>query len=267
MAEIGIIGGSGLYSFLEDAQTVSVHTPYGPPSDQLSVGTVAGRTVAFLPRHGGDHRFPPHSINYRANVWALRSIGVHQIFAPCAVGSLQADIAPGTIVVPDQLINRTSGRQQTYFDVGAVHVAFSDPYCPRGREAVLVAAECQRLEALDGGTMVVIDGPRFSTRAESSWHTQQGWSLVNMTGHPEAILARELAMCYTAIALVTDLDAGQDYTDAVAQVDVFQVLSEHIAHVRALLAAAISKLSPTRDCRCSKALDDISLPFTIPGIA
>jgi 5'-methylthioadenosine phosphorylase len=265
-AEIGVIGGSGFYSFLEDAHSLSVETPYGPPSDPLSIGGLAGRSVAFLPRHGRDHRFPPHNINYRANLWALRSVGVRRIFAPLAVGSLRAEIAPGTIVVPDQLIDRTNGRTQTYFDTGAVHVAFSDPYCPQGRAAVLAAAESPRLGVCDGGTMVVIDGPRFSTRAESRWYAQQGWSLVNMTGHPEAVLARELGMCYTAIALVTDLDAGEDHGSAVALADVFRVLGENVERVRALLGDVIAGLPAARDCVCATALDGIELPPEVRDI-
>jgi 5'-methylthioadenosine phosphorylase len=264
MAEIGVIGGSGFYSFLDDAEAVTVQTPYGPPSDRLTIGSVARRSVAFLPRHGRDHRFPPHSINYRANLWALRSVGVGQIFAPCAVGSLRPEILPGAIVVPDQLVDRTSGRAQTYFDMGAVHVAFSDPYCPTGRAAVLAVAQREQLDALDGGTMVVIDGPRFSTRAESSWYAQQSWSLINMTGHPEAVLSRELGMCYTAIALVTDQDAGEDHRSAVDQAVVFRVLDAHIERIRALLVMLIADLPTTRACTCTAALDGIELPFEVP---
>jgi 5'-methylthioadenosine phosphorylase len=263
--EIGVIGGSGFYSFLENTQSLNVKTPYGPPSDSLSVGSVAGRSVAFLPRHGRDHRFPPHSINYRANLWALRAAGVRRIFAPFAVGSLRPEIGPGAIVIPDQLVDRTGGRVQTFFDEGAVHIAFADPYCPDGRAAVLEAAERQQLGAVDGGTMVVIDGPRFSTRAESRWYASQGWSLVNMTGHPEAVLARELAMCYTAIALVTDLDAGESHTSAVGQVDVFRVLSENVERVRRLLGAVISELSDGRECLCAEAHEGIELPLALPG--
>jgi 5'-methylthioadenosine phosphorylase len=262
-AEIGVIGGSGLYEFLQDAESLSVQTPYGSPSEAFSIGYVSGRAVAFLPRHGKDHRFPPHKINYRANIWAMRAVGVRRIFAPFAVGSLSPDIEPSTIVVPDQLVDRTTGRAQTFFDDGAVHVAFSDPYCSRGRSDVLAAAERERLDAVDGGTMVVIDGPRFSTRAESRWYAEQGWSLVNMTGHPEAVLARELAICYTAIALVTDGDAGDDQARAVTQELVFRRLSESVAQVRSILTSVIAQQTSTRDCMCAKALDGIELPASI----
>ena len=144
-------------------------TPYGPPSDPLMVGEVAGRRVAFLPRHGRDHRFPPHRINYRANLWALRSVGVRQVLAPCAVGGLRSDLGPGTLVVPDQLVDRTSGRIQTYYDEGAVHVSMAEPYCPDGRAAVLEVSRATRWSPVENGTLVVIEGPRFSTRAESRW--------------------------------------------------------------------------------------------------
>jgi 5'-methylthioadenosine phosphorylase len=263
-AEIGVIGGSGLYSFLPDAVEVKVSTPYGEPSDPLVVGEVGGRQVAFLPRHGRDHRFPPHRINYRANLWALRSVGVRQVFGPCAVGSLRGDLGAGAFVVPDQLVDRTSGRVQTYFDTGAVHVPFADPYCPVGRSTVLATATAVGLPVVDGGAMVVIEGPRFSTRAESRWYAAQGWSLVNMTGYPEAVLARELALCYTAVALVTDVDAGVDAESAVDQEEVFRVFGENVEKLRELLFAAIAALPGERACRCTRAHDGIALPITLP---
>lgn len=187
--DVAVIGGSGLYALLDDVDEVTLDTPYGAPSDPITIGTVEGRSVAFLPRHGRDHRYPPHLIPYRANIWALRSLGVRQILAPCAVGGLRPELGPGTFVVPDQLVDRTSGRVQTFHDVGAVHVSFADPYCPTGRTTVLT--ESTEVSPVDGGTMVVVEGPRFSTRAESRWFSAQGWSVVNMTGHPEAVLARD----------------------------------------------------------------------------
>src|SRR6478672_9374847 len=198
---VAVIGGSGFYEFLDDPTTVTVQTPYGEPSAPIAIGDVGGRPVAFLPRHGAGHRYPPTQIPYRANLWALKSLGVEQVLAPCAVGGLQPETQPGTLVVPDQLVDRTTRRVQTYVDRGAAHAPFADPYCPDLREVLTGAAP----DALDGGTMVVIEGPRFSTRAESQWYAAQGWSLVNMTGHPEAVLARELGLCYATIALVTDL--------------------------------------------------------------
>jgi 5'-methylthioadenosine phosphorylase len=260
-AEIGVIGGSGLYALLEDAEEFEVSTPYGAPSDPITVAEVGGRRVAFLPRHGRDHRYPPHRIPYRANLWALRALGVRQILAPCAVGGLRPELGPGTFVVPDQLIDRTSGRAQTFYDEGAVHVSFADPYCPNGRTVLLANGD---VEAVDGGAMVVVEGPRFSTRAESRWFTSIGGSVVNMTGHPEAVLARELALCYTTIALVTDLDAGVEGDHGVTQEEVFRVFGENTARLRGVLLDAVTKLPTVRDCPCATALDGIKLPFDLP---
>lgn len=263
-AEIGVIGGSGFYQLLADAREVKVDTPFGTPSDVLTVGTVAGRQVAFLPRHGRDHRYPPHRINYRANLWALRKLGVRQILAPCAVGSLRRDLPPGTLVVPDQLVDRTSGRVQSYFDEGALHVQFADPYCDAGRHAAVEAVRASGQDVVDGGTMVVVEGPRFSTRAESQWFAAAGWSIVNMTGHPEAVLARELALCYTALALVTDVDAGIDADHSVSQDEVFRVFARSIEQLRGIVMKAVELLPEHRGCRCAGALDGFQLPFELP---
>lgn len=264
-AQIGVIGGSGFYAFLEDATEVKVSTPYGEPSDPLVVGDVDGRTVAFVPRHGRDHRYPPHRINYRANLWALRSLGVRQVLAPCAVGSLRPELGPGSLVVHDQLVDRTTSRVQTFYDTAAVHVTFADPYCPDGRAAVVATARDAGWDVTDGGTMVVIEGPRFSTRAESRWYAAQGWSLVNMTGHPEAVLARELEMCYTAIALVTDLDAGLHVGEGVSQAEVFAIFAEHVTRLRDLLFAVVPQLPESRTCPCASALGGLPVPFELPG--
>jgi 5'-methylthioadenosine phosphorylase len=219
------------------------------------VAPVDGRQVAFLPRHGKDHRYPPHRIPYRANLWALREIGVRQILAPCAVGGLRPELGPGSFVLPDQMIDRTSARIQTFYDDRAVHVNFADPYCPTGRRTVLDHAH--GLEIGDGGTMVVVEGPRFSTRAESRWYTAIGGTVVNMTGHPEAVLARELALCYTTIALVTDLDAGVEGDHGVTQEEVFRVFGENIERLRTLLLEALPALPEKRDCPCVHALDGL----------
>jgi 5'-methylthioadenosine phosphorylase len=263
-AEIGVIGGSGLYALLDDAEEHVLSTPYGDPSDPITVARVGDRRVAFLPRHGRDHRFPPHRIPYRANLWALRALGVRQVVAPCAVGGLRPELGPGTFVVPDQLIDRTSGRVQTFYDAdaGAVHVSFADPYCPVGRAVVLAAAAPVR--PVDGGVMVVVEGPRFSTRAESRWFTAIGGAVVNMTGHPEAVLARELGLCYTAIALVTDLDAGVEGAHGVTQRDVFEVFSENTERLRGVLLDAVTKLPTVRECPCATALDGLELPIALP---
>jgi 5'-methylthioadenosine phosphorylase len=263
-AEIGVIGGSGFYAFLDDAEEIRVDTPYGAPSDPLVVGSVRGRRVAFVPRHGRDHRFPPHRIPYRANLWALRSVGVRQVLAPCAVGGLQSTQSPGDLVVPDQLVDRTSGRAQTFYDSGAVHVSFADPYCPAGRAVAVGCAGAQGWHVTDGGTMVVVEGPRFSTRAESQWYSRQGWSVINMTGLPEAALARELAVCYTAIALVTDLDAGVETGQEVTQEEVFRVFGQRIAQLRTLLYDVVEGLPVDRTCPCRSALEGIDHDLVLP---
>ncbi|KLL09807.1 MULTISPECIES: S-methyl-5'-thioadenosine phosphorylase [Protofrankia] len=263
-AEISVIGGTGLYSFLEDATDIQVTTPYGEPSDPIAVGSLDGRPVAFLARHGRDHRFPAHRVNYRANLWALRSLGVRQVIAPAAVGSLRPELGPGTFVLPDQLVDRTSGRATTFYDEGAVHVSFADPYCPAARTSVLKAGTELGVGVVDGGTMVVVPGPRFSTRAESRFFAGQGWSLVNMTGHPEAVLARELALCYVSIALVTDHDAGVDGGTSVAQADVFEVFARSVDTLRELVRLTVAALPSTRECACPTALDGMTLPLTLP---
>lgn len=264
-AEIGVIGGSGFYEFLDSADEVRVHTPFGAPSDPLILGEVRGRRVAFVPRHGRDHRFPPHKIPYRANLWALRSLGVRQVIAPSAVGSLTPTYGAGTLAVPDQLVDRTFGRVQTFYDERApVHVQFSDPYCPAGRASVLRAARSAGWEPVESGTLVVIEGPRFSTRAESRWYASQGWTLIGMTGHPEAVLARELALCYTTIALVTDTDAGVAEGEGVTQEEVFRVFSANITRLRELIVNVIGDLPLERTCPCPKSLDGLKLPIELP---
>ncbi|MFB9838518.1 S-methyl-5'-thioadenosine phosphorylase [Actinoallomurus acaciae] len=267
-AEIGVIGGSGFYSFLDDVEEVKVTTPYGPPSDPIAIGTLPGgpgRRVAFLPRHGRDHRFPPHKIPYRANLWALRSLGVRQVVAPSAVGSLTAAYGPGTLCVPDQLIDRTSGRAQTYYEEGgAVHVSFADPYCPAGRRTAVEAATAAGWPPIDGGALVVIEGPRFSTRAESQWYAGQGWTLVGMTGHPEAVLARELALCYIPACLVTDLDAGVEAGTGVTHEEVLRVFAENVDRLRDLVINIATNLPTDRECPCPQTLDGLKLPLDLP---
>ncbi|WP_231986403.1 S-methyl-5'-thioadenosine phosphorylase [Mycobacterium sp. E2479] len=257
---LGVIGGSGLYTFFEsESHEVSVDTPYGPPSGPVTVGTIGGHEVAFLPRHGAKHEFSAHTVPYRANMWALRKLGVRRVLAPCAVGSLRPELGPGTVVVPDQLVDRTRGRADTYFDSGGIHVDFADPYCPTLRAAVAVLPG-----VTDGGTMVVIQGPRFSTRAESQWFASAGFSLVNMTGYPESVLARELEMCYTAIALVTDLDAGVRAGEAVKTVDVFAEFAKNIEIFKALIQQAIGRLTPERTCTHCLPHSGVTLPIELP---
>jgi 5'-methylthioadenosine phosphorylase len=258
-ADVAVIGGSGFYSFLDDAEDLAVDTPYGEPSAPVSVGEVAGRRVAFLPRHGRHHELPPHLINYRANLWALRSLGVRQVLSPCAVGGLRAEVAPGDLVVPDQLVDRTWGRARTYVERGAVHLPFADPYCPRLSAALAAADDVRR-----GGTMVVIDGPRFSTRAESQDYAGRGWTLVNMTGAPEAALARELRMCLASIALVTDMDAGAEPERGVRQEDVFALFAQNTARLKTLIGGVIADLPDPSGCTCETWADDVELTYEIP---
>jgi 5'-methylthioadenosine phosphorylase len=267
LADIAVIGGSGFYTFLDNAREIRVDTPFGQPSDAVTVGEVAGRRVAFLPRHGRDHRFPPHRVNYRANLWALRSVGARQVLGPCAVGSLRPELAPGTVVVPDQVVDRTWGRAHTVYDTTngpVVHLPFADPYCPRGRAAVLDAQRSTVLRLVDGGTLVVVNGPRFSTRAESRWHAAAGWSLVGMTGMPEASLARELGLCYTAVALVTDLDAGLESGQGVTHEEVMAVFGRNVEHLKGLLTAVVGTLPDDDRCPCQHALDGLPLPLELP---
>ncbi len=265
---VGVIGGSGFYSFLDDPTEVTVDTPFGVPSEPPVVGTVAGRRVAFLPRHGRDHRIPPHLVNYRANLWALRAVGVRQVVAPCAVGSLRPELGPGTVVVPDQVVDRTWGRAHTVYDaIGpVVHVAFADPFCPRGRAAVMAAAGgTDGMETVDGGTLVVVNGPRFSSRAESQWHAAAGWSLVGMTAMPEAAIARELALCFTTVALVTDHDAGVEGGEAVTHEEVLEVFARNVEALKSLVGRAIAGLPDDQaDCPCGRAVDGLKLPFDLP---
>ena len=271
LAEIGIIGGSGFYEFFTDAERVSVETPFGTPSDDLVIGDVGGRRVAFLARHGQGHRFPPHRVNYRANLWALRAVGVRQVLAPCAVGSLRAELGPGTVVVPDQVVDRTWGRPHTVYDAEGpvVHVSFADPYCPRLREAVTRSATGSGLPVEGSGTLVVVNGPRFSSRAESHWHQQAGWSIIGMTGMPEAAIARELALCFSHVALVTDHDAGVEGDTGVTHAEVLEVFAQNIEALKSVLAKAIPTLPALEDddsasCVCRRALDGLTLPFELP---
>jgi 5'-methylthioadenosine phosphorylase len=271
-ADVGLIGGSGFYSFFDSAERVRVSTPFGDPSDDVVVGEVEGRRVAFIARHGQGHRFPPHRVNYRANLWALRSVGVRQVLAPCAVGSLKPELGPGTVVVPDQVVDRTWGREHTiYADEGpVVHVGFADPYCPRGRAVAIAAARTAGTTVAEGGTLVVVNGPRFSSAAESRWHQQAGWSIVGMTAMPEAAIARELALCFTTVALVTDHDAGVDGGEAVTHEEVLAVFADNVERLKSVLHAAVTALPPAEDdevatCACRRALDGITLPFALPG--
>ena len=263
-AEIGVIGGSGFYSLIDDAAPVPVSTPYGEPSEVPVIGELAGRRVAFIPRHGAGHRFPPHLVPYRANLWALRSLGARQLVSLSAVGSLRADLGPGTLVVPDQIVDRTHGRQHTLFDAanGVVHASFADPYCPHGR----AAATGSGLPVTDGGALVVVNGPRFSSRAESLEYQRNGWAVIGMTAMPEAGLARELALCYTTLALVTDLDAGVEAGTGVTHAEVLEQFAANVPRLRELLVETVKRLPAEQatDCDCGRTYDDVPPPADLP---
>ncbi|MGA9277273.1 MTAP family purine nucleoside phosphorylase [Ilumatobacter sp.] len=254
-AEVGVFGGSGFYDLVADAEDVEVSTPFGPTAAPVRLGTVAGRRVAFLARHGRAHEFAAHRVPFRSNVWALAALGVRSIVAPCSVGALQPHLDVGDFVVLDQLVDRTHGRTGTFHDVGSGdglpgsdgpvhHQPFADPYDARIREVLLGAARTSSGPVVhDGGTMVVIDGPRFSTRAESHWYAAMGWDVVNMTGAPEAALAAEAGLPYASVALVTDRDVGDDDgVEPVTMDTVMAAVHRNVANVKQLIELAVPAL-------------------------
>lgn len=263
IAEFGVFGGSGFYSLLGDATEIKVETPYGAPSDVVTVGTLHGRKVAFLPRHGRNHQLPPHMIPYRANIWAMKSLGVTRIIAPSAVGSLQSHIKPGHFVVCDQFVDRTSGRKDTFYDGPvAVHVSSADPYCPEMRQVAIDVIREHGITVHDRGTNVTIQGPRFSSKAESKWFTSMGWEVISMTQYPEVILAVEQELCYVNIALITDYDAGlvgAEGTEPVTSDAVMEVFRANNERVRDVVVEMIKRIAPVRDCKCASSLEHARL--------
>ena len=260
-AQIGIFGGSGFYSFLEDVRQEKIDTPYGEPSAPISIGEIEGRRVAFLPRHGLEHQLPPHMINFRANVWALKELGVTRVIGPCAAGSLKKEVKPGDFVISDQLVDRTTGRKDTFYD-GPVttHVSYADPYCPELRALAIDTAGGRGIEVHERGTVVTIQGPRFSTRAESRWFQDAGWEVINMTQYPEAYLARELEMCYVNVALITDYDVGvEGEVGAVSHEEVLKVFETNNEKLRTLLFSLVPVIPEERSCPCSSALQGARL--------
>ena len=248
-AQVGVFGGSGFYSFLsENVREVKVDTPYGAPSDAVTLAEIGGRTVAFLPRHGRQHTIPPHKINYRANLWAMKSVGVTDIIAPNACGSLQAHIKPGDFVICDQFVDRTTGRADTFFDGPIVtHVSAAEPYCPLLRAHAVAVCRAEGITVHERGTVVVINGPRFSTKSESRWFSAQGWEVINMTQYPEAYLAREMQISYANISLITDYDAGLEEMDhaAVTNDAVAAVFAANLDNLRRALLRMIETLPDT----------------------
>ncbi len=254
---VGVFGGSGFYSFLDDVRQAEIDTPYGAPSAPVSIGRIGEHEVAFLPRHGVKHHLPPHKINYRANLWALKELGVSRIIGPCAAGSLKKDVEPGQFVVSDQLIDNTSGRIDTFYDgPQTTHVSFADPYCPELRELTVSAARNEDITVHETGTMIVVQGPRFSTRAESRRYQDMGGEVINMTQYPEAYLARELEICYVNVALITDYDVGvKGEIDAVTHEAVIEVFNANNERLRKVLFSLIPQIPRERSCICSRALE------------
>ncbi|MBA3431636.1 MAG: S-methyl-5'-thioadenosine phosphorylase [Actinobacteria bacterium] len=256
-AQIGVFGGSGFYSFLDGVREETVETPYGPPSGPVSIGSIKGSDVAFLPRHGHAHQLPPHKINYRANVWALKELGVTRIIGPCAAGSLKPEVKPGEFVVCDQLVDRTTGRVDTFYDGPiSTHISFADPYCPELRRLTIAAEKVEGITVHERGTVVTIQGPRFSTRAESKWYQAAGWEVINMTQYPEAYLARELELCYVNVSLITDYDVGiEGGSEPVSHAEVIEVFGANNERLRSLLMTLIPEVPTERSCPCATALD------------
>jgi len=258
-ADIGIIGGSGFYDLASSLKEIKVETPYGPPSDKIALGKIAGQRVAFLPRHHKEHNIPPHKINYRANIYALKSLGVSRILTSHAAGSLQKKIKPGDFVIVDQFIDRTSGRKDTFYDGPLVtHVSTAFPYCPQLRNLAIKESQKMKLPFHKKGTIVIIQGPRFSTAAESLWFTKMGWDLVNMTEYPEVVLARELEMCYCAIAVATDYDSGlvaEGKAKPVSTQEIIRMFGENINKIKKLMLKMIENWPKRVDCDCQQALN------------
>ncbi len=260
-AEIGVFGGSGFYSLFEGAvEEITMDTPYGATSDKITIGEIAGHKVAFLPRHGARHQHAPHTIPYLANLWAMEELGVTKIIAPNAAGSLSRHVKPGDFVICDQFVDRTSGRLSTFYNGPDVkHVSTADPYCPELRALAIQSATALNIPAHNQGTMVVVQGPRFSTRAESKWYQQAGFEVIGMTQYPEAALARELAMCYVNISLITDYDTGVDCIPPVDAKEVGKIFADNIDKVKALIKKIILEMPTTPSCSCHKALENAVL--------
>lgn len=255
--KIGIIGGSGLYDMpgLTERREIAVETPFGAPSDQFIVGTLSGTKVAFLPRHGRGHRYMPSELNFRANIFAMKLLGVERILSVSAVGSLKEDIVPLDIVLPDQFVDRTRGRISTFFGNGLVaHIAFGDPVCPDLMDQVYRASRKAGIEAKKGGSYVCMEGPAFSTKAESRLYRSWGMDIIGMTNLQEAKLAREAEICYVTIALVTDYDCWHESHDPVSADMIIANLQKNCQAAQSIIAQTVKDLSYARNCQCCEAL-------------
>lgn len=255
LAKIGVFGGSGFYKFLDNIQEVRVETPYGMPSDNIFIGEIGGHKVAFMPRHGRNHTIMPHLINYRANVWAMKSVGVERVISPCAAGSLQKHVAPGDFVICDQFVDWTDGRKSTIYEGPIVtHPSPAENYCPELRSLAVKTARDLGIKVHETGTVVVINGPRFSTKAESKFFTNQGWEVINMTAFPETYLVREMDMCPLNISLITDYDAGLvGDVPPVSHHGVMEVFNNNLHNLKKVLFTMIESIPMERKtCDCAK---------------
>ena len=269
-AEIAVIGGSGLYEIdgLENIERVEVDTPFGSPSDTIVLGDLSGVRVAFLPRHGRGHHFNPTHIPVRANIYALKTLGVERVISVSAVGSLKEEFAPLDLVIPSQLIDRTRLRENTFFEEQiVVHVGIADPFCAATSQAVHRVAQSMDVNVHPGGTLVVMEGPAFSTRAESFMYRSWGADIIGMTALPEAKLAREAEMCYATLAWITDYDVWRANTEEVSVEAVVQNLLKNVATSKEMLTRLMPALSGDRDCSCGTSLKDaiITAPERIPA--
>jgi 5'-methylthioadenosine phosphorylase len=254
-ADIGVFGGSGFYSFLENVEEIDIDTPYGKPSDKISLATYEGKRIAFLPRHGRNHHLPPHMVPYKANIYAMKLLGISRIIGPTASGSLQPNIKPGDFVICDQFVDRTWGRKDTYFDGPETrHISAAHPYCPELRKIAVETGKSLGITTHEKGTVVVIQGPRFSTVSESRWFSKMGWEVINMTQYPECYLAREQGICYANIALITDFDAGLEGNEDIKPVtekEVLKVFEENNEKVKNMLFEIIKKIDLNKDRKCN----------------
>lgn len=256
-ATIGVIGGSGLYDIegLKEIEEHDVSTPFGKPSDPIVVGTLEGKRVAFLPRHGRGHRILPSEVNVRANIYALKSLGVERIIAVNACGSMKEEIAPSDIVIPDQIIDRTKGRDSTFFGNGlVVHVSFAEPFCAELSEVLFEAAEAVGAKVHNGGTYVCIEGPRFSSKAESKMHRLWDVDIIGMTAIPEAVLAREAEICYASLALSTDYDVWHETEAPVTAEMVVQTILKNVETAKNAIKEVVPRVPSERGCDCATAL-------------
>lgn len=255
--EIGIFGGTGIYDsqLLEDPEEVAIDTPYGKPSDSITIGVFKGRKIAFLPRHGKKHSLPPHMINYRANIWAFKELGVTRIIAPSAVGSLKEEVKPGHFALPTQFLDFTKSRKGSFSKEGKViHISVADPFCPELQTSIINISKRQNIHMHKDCTYVCVEGPRFSTKAESKFYRTTGSDIIGMTLVPECQLAREAQICYASISTVTDYDVWAE--KPVTAKEVLETLSKNVERTKIMLMDLIESIPKTRSCSCAKALEE-----------